>query len=103
MKLESLFFLPLFPLSLWIFYVYLSLHLLSVLQAQSQGAITFKIIPGIKEEAPSKEPKVRSYCCPAVLIMLMGLHTWFESKVASYSPFSALLLTRAHRALVKSN
>uniref|UniRef100_A0A674AHQ4 MAGUK p55 scaffold protein 7a n=1 Tax=Salmo trutta TaxID=8032 RepID=A0A674AHQ4_SALTR len=26
--------------------------------AQSQGAITFKIIPGIKEEAPSKEPKM---------------------------------------------
>ncbi|KAM8731768.1 MAGUK p55 subfamily member 7 isoform 2-T2 [Acanthopagrus schlegelii] len=26
--------------------------------AQSQGAITFKVIPGIKEEAPSKEPKV---------------------------------------------
>uniref|UniRef100_A0A4W5QDU1 MAGUK p55 scaffold protein 7a n=1 Tax=Hucho hucho TaxID=62062 RepID=A0A4W5QDU1_9TELE len=25
---------------------------------QSQGAITFKIIPGIKEEAPSKEPKM---------------------------------------------
>ncbi|KAM9337386.1 MAGUK p55 subfamily member 7 [Symphorus nematophorus] len=26
--------------------------------AQSQGAITFKVIPGVKEEAPSKEPKV---------------------------------------------
>ncbi|XP_070842254.1 MAGUK p55 subfamily member 7 isoform X1 [Chaetodon trifascialis] len=26
--------------------------------AQSQGAITFKVIPGIKEEATSKEPKV---------------------------------------------
>ncbi|MBN3311718.1 MPP7 protein, partial [Atractosteus spatula] len=26
--------------------------------AQSQGAITFKIIPGIKEETPSKEPKM---------------------------------------------
>ncbi|XP_041817655.1 MAGUK p55 subfamily member 7 [Chelmon rostratus] len=26
--------------------------------AQSQGAITFKVVPGIKEEAPSKEPKV---------------------------------------------
>uniref|UniRef100_A0A3Q3WEM9 Membrane protein, palmitoylated 7b (MAGUK p55 subfamily member 7) n=1 Tax=Mola mola TaxID=94237 RepID=A0A3Q3WEM9_MOLML len=26
--------------------------------AQSQGAITFKVVPGLKEEAPSKEPKV---------------------------------------------
>ncbi|XP_010793788.1 MAGUK p55 subfamily member 7 [Notothenia coriiceps] len=26
--------------------------------AQSQGAITFKLVPAIKEEAPSKEPKV---------------------------------------------
>uniref|UniRef100_A0A3P8ZH71 MAGUK p55 subfamily member 7 n=1 Tax=Esox lucius TaxID=8010 RepID=A0A3P8ZH71_ESOLU len=26
--------------------------------AKSQGAITFKIIPGIKDEAPSKEPKM---------------------------------------------
>ncbi|KAK6312568.1 hypothetical protein J4Q44_G00182320 [Coregonus suidteri] len=26
--------------------------------SQSQGAITFKIIPGIKDEAPSKEPKM---------------------------------------------
>nr|CBN81745.1 MAGUK p55 subfamily member 7 [Dicentrarchus labrax] len=26
--------------------------------AQSQGAITFKVVPGVKEEAPSKEPKV---------------------------------------------
>ncbi|XP_037612874.1 MAGUK p55 subfamily member 7 isoform X1 [Sebastes umbrosus] len=26
--------------------------------AQSQGAITFKVVPGLKEEAPAKEPKV---------------------------------------------
>lgn len=26
--------------------------------AQSQGAITFKVVPGVKEEAPIKEPKV---------------------------------------------
>ncbi|XP_063768930.1 MAGUK p55 subfamily member 7 isoform X2 [Eleginops maclovinus] len=26
--------------------------------AQSQGAITFKVVPAVKEEAPSKEPKV---------------------------------------------
>ncbi|XP_065805004.1 MAGUK p55 subfamily member 7 isoform X1 [Labrus bergylta] len=26
--------------------------------AQSQGAITFKVVPGVKDEAPSKEPKV---------------------------------------------
>uniref|UniRef100_A0A4W6G7X8 MAGUK p55 scaffold protein 7a n=1 Tax=Lates calcarifer TaxID=8187 RepID=A0A4W6G7X8_LATCA len=26
--------------------------------AQSQGAITFKVVPGVKEEAPTKEPKV---------------------------------------------
>lgn len=28
------------------------------IQAQSQGAITFKVVPGVKEEAPTKEPKV---------------------------------------------
>uniref|UniRef100_A0A3P8S5H5 MAGUK p55 scaffold protein 7a n=1 Tax=Amphiprion percula TaxID=161767 RepID=A0A3P8S5H5_AMPPE len=26
--------------------------------AQSQGAITFKVVPGVKEDAPTKEPKV---------------------------------------------
>ncbi|XP_051796361.1 MAGUK p55 subfamily member 7 isoform X3 [Acanthochromis polyacanthus] len=26
--------------------------------AQSQGAITFKVVPGVKEDAPAKEPKV---------------------------------------------
>uniref|UniRef100_A0A4W5QP23 MAGUK p55 scaffold protein 7a n=1 Tax=Hucho hucho TaxID=62062 RepID=A0A4W5QP23_9TELE len=36
---------------------FVSLSPLSTL-CQSQGAITFKIIPGIKEEAPSKEPKM---------------------------------------------
>ena len=28
-------------------------------QAQSQGAITFKVIPAAKEDVPSREPKVR--------------------------------------------
>lgn len=27
-------------------------------QAQSQGAITFKVVPGTKAETPTKEPKV---------------------------------------------
>lgn len=30
----------------------------SMIQAQSQGAITFKVVPGVKEELPIKEPKV---------------------------------------------
>jgi len=33
----------------------------NVQQAQSQGAITFKIIPSVKEETPSKEGKVGNY------------------------------------------
>lgn len=35
------------------------LLILLCLQSQSQGAITFKVVPGIKEEAQSKEPKVQ--------------------------------------------
>ncbi len=37
-------------------------------QAQSQGAITFKVVPGVKEEAPTKEPKVG-----VVLVMREGI------------------------------
>lgn len=46
----------------------------SNIQAQSQGAITFKVVPGIKEEAPSKEPKVGS--CPVFIISWCSYTQW---------------------------
>lgn len=36
-----------------------SLLILLRFQSQSEGAITFKVVPGIKEEAQNKEPKVQ--------------------------------------------
>lgn len=38
--------------------LFVSIMSLPNAQAQSQGAITFKVVPSVKEEAPTKEPKV---------------------------------------------
>ncbi|KAG2458466.1 MPP7 protein, partial [Polypterus senegalus] len=61
-----------------------------IYNAQSQGAITFKIIPGLKEETPSKEPKDKAIPCKEaglifkkgdiLQIMSQDDATWWQAK-----------------------
>lgn len=63
------------------------------MQAQSQGAITFKVVPSIKEEAPSKEPKVGPV--PVAPLLWLG-HTTpkTESISATVSIFCHCLMAQ---------